>query len=936
MHKPKSLIQIIRLSMIGLSVLLIVAFGSLWIYEKVKETQGQYTTIRDEYIAEQKDAIKGQVDHAIAYIQQKKSLTDTQLRASVKSRTEEAYQTALYIYEHNRQSKPLAEIKQMVHDALYSASWDDGRGYYFALDMQGTGIINRNRPDHEGQNLINLKDDQGTLFMQDFIAMAKSQPGEGFCSYNWSKPESPDVHLRKISYVKYFAPFDWVIGNGKYLLDEEKEIQQEILQRVETIRYGTDGYIFIGRWDGLTLSGPSKGKNMIDITDAKGLKIVQELIAKAKAGGGFVNYVMPKLENKRMAPKISYAAAITDWQWYVGTGVYVDAIEKIILAKQQALTKSVKDFVVKSLLTLLFFFLFSAILVFYLSRKIKCNLDAFSSFFNQSADKAFPIVEEKIAFSEFHSLAIAANRMAAERHQAWLSLEESERRFHQVFDAAHIPLAITDRNDHIHLLNRKFIDLFGYSQEALPDMAHWWELTCPVDDSLEMLSLKWRDATADSLKSGKPLEEFSARVTCTDGSIRSIVMGSSLVGTWWLLSFQDLTEQEKAEEEKRLLEEKLAQAQKMKAIGLLAGGVAHDLNNILSGIVSYPELLLMQLTPDSPLRKHVEAIRESGKQAAEVVADLLTVARGIAATREIVNLNTLITDFFVSPEYLRIRSLYPGVHLISELEPTLLNISCSTIHIKKSIMNLVLNAAEAIDGSGTIIISTINCYVDRPIAQNQYLKMGEYVLLSVKDNGSGISENDLERIFEPFYTKKVMGKSGTGLGLSVVWSSVQDHGGAINVDSSDQGTVFTLYLPATRENVEQREQIADINELRGNGEQILVIDDEKQQREISSSYLTALDYKVGIVDSGEQALEYLKTHTVDLILLDMIMDPGMNGRQTYEHIINIHPGQKAVIASGFSETEEVKKTLALGASNFIKKPYTFQQIGKAILKALKN
>ncbi|MFH2122405.1 MAG: cache domain-containing protein [Pseudomonadota bacterium] len=922
--------------MICLSVLLIFAFGSLWIYEKVKETQGQYSSIREEYIAEQKDAIKSQVDHAIAYIQQKKSLAETQLRTSVKSRTEEAFQTALYIYEHNRQSKPLAEIKQMVHDALYSASWDGGRGYYFALDMQGVGIINRNRPDHEGQNLIDLKDDQGTLFMQDFIALAKSQAGEGFCSYNWSKPESPDVHLRKISYVKYFAPFDWVIGNGKYLLDEENEIQQEILQRIETIRYGTDGYIFIGRWDGLTLSGPSKGKNMINIIDAKGLKIVQELIAKAKAGGGFVNYVMPKLEDKRMATKISYAAAITDWQWYVGTGVYVDAIEEIILAKQQALSKSVKNFVVKSILTLLSFFLFSAILVFYLSRKIKSNIDAFSSFFKQSADNAFPIVEEKIAFSEFHSMAIAANRMAAERHQAWLSLEESERRFHQVFDAAHIPLAITDHNDHIHLLNRKFIDIFGYSQDLLPDMAHWWELSCPDNDSREILSHKWRDATADSQESGKILEGFSARVTCADGSIRSIVMGSSLVGTWWLISFQDLTEQEKAEEEKRLLEEKLVQAQKMKAIGLLAGGVAHDLNNILSGIVSYPELLLMQLSSDSPLRKPIEAIRESGKRAAEVVADLLTLARGIAATREVVNLNTLITDFFDSPEYFRITSLHPGVRLISDLEPTLLNINCSTIHIKKTIMNLVLNAAEAIDGVGKIVISTHNRYVDRPLAQNQYLQTGEYVLLCIKDSGPGISEKDLGRIFEPFYTKKVMGKSGTGLGLSVVWNCVQDHGGAINVESSGEGTLFTLYLPATRKNVERLEQIEDINELQGNGEQILVIDDEKQQQDISSRYLTALGYKVDMVDSGEKALEYLKNNAVDLVLLDMIMDPGMNGRQTYEHIIRIHPGLKAVIASGFSETEEVKKTLDLGASFFIKKPYTLQQLGKAILKTLRS
>lgn len=916
------------------SVVLIIFVGLFWILETVQDARTHYGEIREKNLNEQKGVIKSEVDHVVAYIQQKKSLTQKRLKASVQSRTEEAYQTAMYIYEQNKDSKPLAEIKDMVHDALYAASWDQGRGYYFALDMQGVGVINRNRPDHEGAPLITLHDDQGTFFVQEFLAKARSEEREGFCSYNWGKPEDPSVFTRKISYVKYFPPFDWVLGNGMYLVDEEKAIQREILARVESIRYGDDSYVFIGQWDGLALSGPAKGKNMIEITDVNGVKIVEELIAKAKDGGGFLSYVMPALDGKQHAPKISYAAPIDDWQWYVGTGVYVDTIEDIILAKQQDLRRSVQDFVVKSILILFLFLLLSLALSLFFSRRIKSNLHAFSHFFNQSVTNALPIVEDKIAFREFRSMAVAANRMAAERREAWLALEESEHRFHQVIDAAHISLVITDRENHIRLVNRKFIELFGYSQDLLPDLEHWWELACPDRQLRSQLSQKWETAMMAAETSGKPLQNFTAQVHCADGALRTVEMGSSLVGVWRLISFQDLTAQIQAEEEKNSLEAKLAQAQKMEAIGLLAGGVAHDLNNILSGIVSYPELLLMQLPPDSNLRKSIHAIQESGIRAAAVVADLLTIARGIAATREVISLNSLIEDFLSSPECLRIQALYPTVNIVTDLDPALLPISCSPIHIRKTLLNLVLNAAEAINGPGSVVVETTNRYVDRFVARNQYLQMGEYVLLKVRDSGSGIPEMDLERIFEPFYTKKVMGKSGTGLGLTVVWNTVQEHGGAVTVESSGEGTCFTMYLPATRDRIEHLPPVDDISTLRGRGQRILVVDDEAQQRDISSNYLSHLGYQVDTVASGEKAVEYLQHRSVDLLLLDMIMDPGINGRETYERIIRTHPDQKAVIASGFSETEEVRKALSLGVSKLIKKPYTYQQIATAIYQAL--
>jgi CheY-like chemotaxis protein len=214
--------------------------------------------------------------------------------------------------------------------------------------------------------------------------------------------------------------------------------------------------------------------------------------------------------------------------------------------------------------------------------------------------------------------------------------------------------------------------------------------------------------------------------------------------------------------------------------------------------------------------------------------------------------------------------------------------------------------------------------------------VGEYGVLSVSDGGPGISPDDLERIFEPFYTKKVMGRSGTGLGLAVVWNVVQDLKGYLDVISDENGTTFELYFPTTREEVSDKDLSIPIKDYQGDGEKVLVVDDVESQREIACEMLNILGYKAKAVSSGEEAVEYLKENTVDLILLDMIMAPGINGRETYERILKIHPNQKAVIASGFAETDDVKEAQRLGAGQYIKKPLTLEKIGTAVKDELKK
>jgi signal transduction histidine kinase/ActR/RegA family two-component response regulator len=394
-------------------------------------------------------------------------------------------------------------------------------------------------------------------------------------------------------------------------------------------------------------------------------------------------------------------------------------------------------------------------------------------------------------------------------------------------------------------------------------------------------------------------------------------------------------ELKQAEEEKLSLAERLQRAEKMEALGTLAGGVAYDLNNVLGIIVGYAEMLLMDADESNPMRENLLNIMSEGQSAAAIVQDLLSMTRRGVSRRRVLNLNRIIADSQQSPEFKNLSSYHPSIKIRTDLEPDLPNISGSSVHLGKTIFNLVSNASESMPNGGIVTIKTANQYLEEPIHGYDEVRDGDYVVLSVSDTGEGISAADLERIFEPFYTKKVMGRSGTGLGLAVVWGTVKDHNGYINVESEEgKGSTFTLYFPVTREDITAEAAAISISEYMGKGESILVVDDVKGQRDLAASMLRKLNYNVASVSSGEEAIAYLKGHKIDLILLDMIMDPGMDGLDTYRSILEIHARQKAIIVSGFSETDRVHAAQTLGAGPNVRKPYVIEKLGLAVRNEL--
>jgi signal transduction histidine kinase/ActR/RegA family two-component response regulator len=393
---------------------------------------------------------------------------------------------------------------------------------------------------------------------------------------------------------------------------------------------------------------------------------------------------------------------------------------------------------------------------------------------------------------------------------------------------------------------------------------------------------------------------------------------------------EEAAERRLAEDERLRLQQQLKQAERMETIGTLAAGVAHDLNNILVGVVAQPELLLLDLPEHDPLRAPILAIKDSGLRAAAIVHDLLALSRQGVVEKRRMRLNAVVDEHLRAPEFVKLRAEHPHVRVDVALQEDLLDINGSPVHLDKLLLNLVTNAVEANLVPGTVTIATRNCYADRPMDAFEPIAEGEYAVLSVADTGVGIAAEDLRRIFEPFFTKKRLGRSGTGLGMTLVWSSVKEHGGYLDIRSAEgEGTTFDVYLPVARHGTLEAEVPFTIDDCRGS-ERVLVIDDIAEQRAIATQMLRKLGYDATAVNGGEEAVAFLKTGTVDILVLDMVMDPGIDGCETYRRIVEIHPGQKAVIASGYSESDRVKEAQRLGAGPYVRKPYTLERIARAI------
>jgi len=490
---------------------------------------------------------------------------------------------------------------------------------------------------------------------------------------------------------------------------------------------------------------------------------------------------------------------------------------------------------------------------------------------------------------------------------------ESEHRFRLISETLPVGIFETDAKSECLYTNSSWQEIFGVSLiESL--MGDWRTFLHP--DDRESVSEQWEQTLTN-------LKAFSkdCRVITSKGDERWIHLRSSPIfsdtGTRYTGTAVDITDRKLTEVELKQAKD-AAEAASIAKSEFLAN-MSHEIRTPMNGVIGMTNLLL---DTDLNLEQHqfTETIKKSADSLMTVINDILDFSKIEAGKLELENIDfDLRVTLEEVSELMSLKAYEKGLEFASIVHhevPSLLRGDPG--RLRQILINLVNNAIKFTD-SGEV---TLKAILEEEDAQ------GVVIRFSVSDTGIGISSEDLKRIFEPFYTKKVMGISGTGLGMAVVWGTVKDHKGYIDVRSVEgKGTTFTLYFPVIRQELPSDESVFSIQDIMGKGETILVVDDVEDQRKIASEMLTKLGYSVVSASSGEEAVDYMKHHSADLLVLDMIMEPGIDGLDTYKKILEIHPNQKAIIVSGFAETADVKKIQKLGAGKYIKKPLTLEKLG---------
>lgn len=533
MRYTSSLQTIFTRNIILIATFTLGAWSLVWIQDEYASFIAASAELRTEYVEEQKQLLQYEVKNVSDYIQYMVDQTERQLKNSIREDTEIAHSIASNIYLQNRNTASSGEIKKMIKDALRTIRFNEGRGYFFAFNLDGTEELFPPQPELEGADMLPVQGGNGEFVVRDMLSLVESH-GQGFYRYTWSKPGSDRTDHPKIAYIKLFKPYDWVIGTGEYLTDVTLDIQNKVLDRIVSLRFGEEGYFFGSTLDGQPLFSNGTitrgGSSVLGLTDPNGVKVIQEQQKTVKEkGSGFVNYSWRKLNSAQPSPKTSYVMGIPDWGWVIGAGVYLDTIENTISQNEASLKNGLRDKLLKSLALLVVLLALILLWTRRISNHITSGISLFSAFFEKAANQSVEISPEELSFPEFRDIAGYANAMLEKRKISEQLRQQTQLFMESIVEQSPIPMAIATSDGILKSLNQASRNLLGIKDE--PDFQpgmHLHEITPPWKEyDGEGNELSPENSPLLLALQGIPIHNMEVMVVRKDGSERWHVVYSS-------------------------------------------------------------------------------------------------------------------------------------------------------------------------------------------------------------------------------------------------------------------------------------------------------------------------------------------------------------------------------------------------------------------------
>jgi len=824
-----------------------------------------------------------------------------------------------YFDLHQRGEMSEEDARRHAMETLRRMRYDDGVGYIWLNNLDDTMPtldMHPVFPELEGLELTDSRYytalGKQRHLLKAFVDIATSR-GSGYVDYLWPKPLPGGVteDRQKLSYVTLYEPWEWVVGTGVYIDDidaaAERRLEaavQELRDTLGRLKLGPNGYMFIFDGTGLVLAHPNLNDQSLDdiINMETGNSFFVDIAGSVTASDGIFSYNWNK-PTKDLTDlsyeKITYTEYFAPLDWYVSASFYSDEIFEPVSVIRRRILLITSGFV-----------LVAVLLAVFLSKSLVAPLQRLAKTAESIVKHGLQTANVPICgTNETQELGVTLSTMLD-------SLKEREQQLQGI--AQTVPGSIyqllqkPDGGFSFTYMSEKAISIFNIPKEEILSFDYFCSMLDPNDKSRFLESLtKSIENDAIWFYEGC-IKKTSGHDIWIQGRGTPIRQNELVVLNGILL---DVTEQKQTELQ-------LRQSQKMDSIGQLAGGVAHDFNNMLGGIIGFSELMSLDLDSDSPLQEHVKAIKNAAENAAELTRKLLAFSRQGKSLSTAINVHDCIAH---AVEILQ-RSIDKKIEIKQKSHADQSTIVGDPTQLENVFLNLGLNARDAMPDGGILTYSTDNIELDSEYCNHSHFNIepGLYIVVRVEDTGCGIAKHLQEKIFDPFFTTKEVGQ-GTGLGLSAVYGTVNDHHGEIHLYSEDgQGAAFNIYFPVdtTEYAVEQVGTVAgEDTTYQGEG-CVLIVDDEAVVRAMAKSLFQGLGYTVVTADNGADGIAKLEEYKgqIDLIVLDLIM-PKMDGRECYYEIRKRDPNVKVLLSSGFTKNQSVSDLLADGVAGFIKKPY---------------